>query len=114
MLDCISQVTMTKETLRIHEIDEDYVPLQYSTGSEWYPPTAWPKIQAAVQAAIEKGIPYDLESPFVTAKGKNIWVRVQGFPIVKDGKTTGLQGIFKDITDRKTKEIEDEDSRKEE
>lgn len=99
-------VHMTQQTQLLHEIDKDYKPPLYSTGSEWYPPEAWPQIQAAVQAAIEQGKSYDLESPFITAKGRKIWVRVQGFPIMKDGKVTLLRGTFQDITHRKQKEEE--------
>ena len=100
------RVNMSKETQRIHEIDENYVPPLYSTGSEWYPPESWPIVQAALQTAIELGKPYDLESKFITANGRTIWVRVQGFPIVVAGKVTHLQGTFQDITDRKEKELE--------
>lgn len=100
------KVHMSKQTQLLHEIDENYVPLAYSTGSEWYPPEVWPRIQAAVQGAIEHGKSYDLESPFITAKGRNIWVRVQGHPLMKDGKVTGLVGTFQDITERKLLEQE--------
>jgi PAS domain S-box-containing protein len=100
-LDLISgKVHLSKETQRIHEIDENFVPLAYSTGAEWYPPEAWPTVKAAVEAAIEKQKPYDLESPFITAKGRKIWVRVQGFPVVTAGKVTQIKGTFQDISER--------------
>jgi PAS domain S-box-containing protein len=100
------KVLLSLETQRLHEIDQDYVPLKYATGAEWYPPEAWPIIQSAVKKAIEEGISYDLESPFITAKGKNIWVRIQGFPVIKGNKVIGLQGTFQDITERKQLELE--------
>lgn len=100
------RVQMSNQTLKLHEIDSSYIPPLYSTGGEWYPPEAWPKVRAAVQAAIEQGKPYDLESPFITAKGKRIWVRVQGFPILKGDKVIGLRGTFQDITERKQAELE--------
>ncbi|MFZ4715236.1 MAG: ATP-binding protein [Bacteriovoracaceae bacterium] len=93
------QVNMTRQTQILHEIDSNYVPLLFSTGAEWYPPEAWPKVQDAVKAAIEQGKPYDLKSPFITAKGRNIWVRVQGFPIMKEGVVSLLRGTFQDITE---------------
>lgn len=68
---------------------------------EWYPPAAWPAVQSAVKAAIEQGKPYDLESPFITAKGRKIWVRVQGYPVKEGGKVTAIRGTFQDITERK-------------
>lgn len=100
------QVHMSKQTQLIHEIDENYAPPLYSTGGEWYPPEAWPTVQAAVYAAIHHKMPYDLESPFITAKGRKIWVRVQGFPVIDAGKVTRLQGTFQDITERRQAEIE--------
>lgn len=100
------QVYMTRQTQVIHEIDDCYVPPKYSTGGEWYPPEAWPTVQSAVQAAIEHGESYDLEVPFITAKGRRIWVRVQGFPIKEDGKVKLLRGTFQDITKQKIDEEE--------
>ena len=99
-----SEVTYSRETARIHEVDFPYVPPTLSQGNEYYGPEAWPMIQAAVQAAIDHGTPYDLESPFITAKGRHLWVRVQGFPELKDGRTIKLRGTMQDITERKATE----------
>ncbi len=57
-----------------------------------------------MKKALEHGIPYDLEAPFITAKKRRIWVRVQGFPVMLDGKVVKLQGTFQDISDRKRNE----------
>jgi PAS domain S-box-containing protein len=97
-------VTYSRETARIHEVEYPYVPPVLSQGDEYYPPEAWPIVRAAVQAAIEHGIPYDMESPFITAKGRHIWVRVQGLRVVRDGKPVKLRGTFQDITERKLAE----------
>jgi PAS domain S-box-containing protein len=94
------RVNLTEEAKRLHGIDENFQPLKYSTGAEWYPPEAWPTVQESVRQAIEEGIPYDLESPFITAKGEHIWVRVQGFPQFENGQIVKLQGTFQDITDQ--------------
>ena len=95
------QVTYTTEAIRIHEFDIPYVPPTLSEGNKFYPPKAWPIIEAAVQAAIEHGKAYDLESPFITAKGRHIWVRVQGNAVRENGKTVKLRGTIQDITERK-------------
>ena len=101
-----SRVTWSKETGRIHEVDDNYVAPKYDTGDQWYPPESWPTIKAAVETAIAEQKPYDLESKFITAKGRNIWVRVQGFPVVSEGKVIKLQGTFQDISERKQAELE--------
>ena len=99
-----TQVTYSRETARIHEVDFPYVPPKLSQGNEYYPPDVWPDVQAAVQAAIENGTAYDREWPFITAKGKRIWVRAQGFAVRENGKTIQLRGTFQDITERKQAE----------
>ncbi|MEI6750610.1 MAG: PAS domain S-box protein, partial [Bacteroidota bacterium] len=101
-----TQVTYSRETARIHEVDYPYVPPKLSQGNEYYPPDVWPDVQAAVQAAIENGTAYDREWPFITAKGKRIWVRAQGFAVMENGKTVQLRGTFQDITERKLAEAE--------
>ena len=97
-------VTYSKETARIHEVDYPFVPPKLSQGDEYYPPEAWPIVRHAVQNAIELGTPYDLELPFITAKGRHIWVRVQGFAVQVDGKTVKLRGTIQDISARKATE----------
>ncbi len=99
-----TEVTYSRETARIHEVDFPYVPPKLSQGNEYYSPEAWPMIQAAVQAAIDHGTPYDLESPFITAKGRHLWVRVQGFAEMQNGRTIRLHGTMQDITERKATE----------
>ena len=101
-----TQVTYSRETARIHEVDFPYVPPKLSQGNEYYPPDVWPDVQAAVQAAIENGTPYDREWPFITAKGKHIWVRAQCFAVRENGKTIQLRGTFQDITKRKQLEAD--------
>ena len=97
-------VTYSKETARIHEVDHPFVPPKLSQGDEYYPAEAWPVVRAAVQAAIEDGTPYDLETPFITAKGRHTWVRVQGVRMMHDGKAVKLRGTFQDISERKQAE----------
>ena len=41
---------------------------------------------AAVTAAIADGTPYDLELPFVSARGVRKWVRTIGQPVCADGR----------------------------
>lgn len=97
-------VTYSQETARIHELSYPCEPEPLSQGQNYYPPEAWLIIQSALKAAIEHGTAYDLESPFITAKGRHIWVRVQGFAVMEHGKTVKLRGTFQEITERKLAE----------
>jgi PAS domain S-box-containing protein len=90
-------------TRRILEVDPQ-VALPLDEAIDLYAPEARPVIQAAVQAGIERGTPWDLEMPMVTAKGRSIWVRAQGFAVMQDGKAIKLVGALHDITDRKRAE----------
>ncbi len=88
------------QTRRIHEVADDFVPT-VETGIEFYAPTARPLIEAAVKAALSCGTPWDLELPFVTATGRNIWVRAAGEVETENGRPRRLVGAFQDITERK-------------
>ena len=88
------------ETYRIHEVDPSLEP-NVEDAINFYAPDARSVITKAVAQAIEKGQSYDLELPFITAKGKSLWVRTLGQPEFCDGKCVRLLGAFQDITERK-------------
>ncbi len=95
--------TWTEEVYHIHELDTDYQPT-VEKGINFYAPEAVPIISKAVQRTIEYGEPYDLELPFITAKGNHLWVHAIGKAYRKDGKTIRVGGTFQDITERKQAE----------
>ncbi|MBM3175594.1 MAG: hypothetical protein FJZ93_07715, partial [Chloroflexi bacterium] len=90
----------TEEVYRIHEVDLDYQP-DMEKGISFYAPEAIPVISQAVQRAIEHGEPFDLELPFITAKGNHRWVHAIGRAYRKGGKIVKVGGVFQDITERK-------------
>jgi signal transduction histidine kinase/GAF domain-containing protein/ActR/RegA family two-component response regulator len=92
-------------TRRIHEVDDDYVP-DLVTAVEFYAPEARDTLQAAVNHGISNGEPWDLELPFVTAKGNPVWVRAVGRAVFVDGKVSKLVGSFQDVTERRAREEE--------
>ncbi|MGC2167040.1 MAG: ATP-binding protein [Gallionella sp.] len=90
----------TDEVYRIHEVDPNVSPA-LADGIKFYEPEARPVIQAAIEKAVADGTPWDLELPFITAKGKHLWVRALGSATLVDGKATRLMGAFQDITESK-------------
>ncbi len=96
--------TYSREIARLVEVDFTDLVSELSQAQQYYPPEAWLVLQAALEAAMAHGTPYDLELPLITAKGRHLWVRVQGFPVVEDGTVTKLRGTFQDITERKESE----------
>jgi PAS domain S-box-containing protein len=103
-VDIASQeVFWDAQTCRIHEVAEDYVP-DLAGAINFYAPDAQPIIEHAVAHSIETGEPWDLELPFITATGKEIWVRAIGRCIREDDKPVKLVGAFQEITLRKEHE----------
>ena len=94
----------TEEVFKLYEIPIG-TPPAVEEGILYYAPEARPIITAAVERAIGEGIPYDLELPFITAKGNARWVRTVGKADFVDGKATRLYGVIQDITERKQAEI---------
>lgn len=95
----------TTETCRILEVDSLETPTLNQAGwFEFYPEESRPLIEAAVRNAVENHIPFDLELPMITAKGRRIWVRDEGSVVTENGKAVMLHGAIQDITQRKIAE----------
>ena len=93
-------ILWSAQTRRIHEVAPDFVPT-LETAVGFYAPEAQRTIDLAVQRSIADGTPWDLELPFVTAKGRKIWVRAQGEAEFEGGAAVRLSGAFQDITERR-------------
>lgn len=95
----------TAETCAIHEVEPGFKPT-LENAIEFYAPDARPQIRNAVKRAINKGEPWDLKLPFITAKGRHIWVRAQGELEYQNDQPVRLVGAFQDITKEKQLEAE--------
>jgi diguanylate cyclase (GGDEF)-like protein/PAS domain S-box-containing protein len=96
-------VTWTSKTREIHEVGADFEPT-VEVALSFYAPDCRRQISDAVEKSIKQETPWDLELPFVTAKGRKIWVRTVGRPICENGRVKRLIGAFQDITERKIAE----------
>jgi len=94
-----SQPIWSDEVYRIHGVPIGQR-LDLERALDFYPPEALPIIRAALERAIVEGEQWDLELPFVNAKGERLWIRTVGRPEVLDGKTVRLWGTFQDLTAR--------------
>ncbi len=99
------KIYWSKVTRSIHEVPDDYEP-QLDQAINFYAPEARPVIEHAVQEGVSKGVPWDLELPLITAKGRRIWVRAVGEAEFADGQPVALVGAFQDITERRTRDDE--------
>ncbi|MEZ0232628.1 MAG: PAS domain S-box protein [Methylophilaceae bacterium] len=100
-----NELKWSKEIFCIHEIDSGEIP-PLEQAIHFYAPEAIPVINHAIQKTITDGTPWDLELPFITAKGRHIWVRTQGEVVLNQGKAVRLIGAFQDITERKKNELD--------
>jgi PAS domain S-box-containing protein len=89
---------MTREIL---EVEENYNPT-LTGGFEFYTLESKELIRKAVDKAIKKGEPFDLELLTTTAKGNERWIRCIGQPEMVDSICVRMYGSFQDIHDRKS------------
>jgi PAS domain S-box-containing protein len=88
----------TEEVARIHDLDPADK-TSVATGLHFYHGESRAKIEAALKAAVEHGVPYDLQLELVTAAGRHKWVRTIGHPIVENDKVVRVRGSFQDVTE---------------
>ncbi|AVR45109.1 hypothetical protein C7S20_07400 [Christiangramia fulva] len=94
---------MTRE---IHEVGEDYKP-HIDSGIDFYKEGKnRDRIKNAVSRAINENEAFDEELQIVTAKGRELWVRVIGEPVTEYGKCIRISGSFQDIDKIKRAELE--------
>jgi len=98
-----NEIIWTEELCRISEVPLNYRPTLQDR-INLYHPEYRETIRQAIQMAIAEAKPYDLELKYITAQGKQIWVRTICNPILKEGKVIKLAGTFQDITERKQAE----------
>jgi diguanylate cyclase (GGDEF)-like protein/PAS domain S-box-containing protein len=95
-----ARILWTRRTREIHEVDADFQPTLESALA-FYSPEARAVLEPAIAAAMEQGEGWDLELPFVTARGRRIWVRARGRVLIRSPELVRLAGTFEDITARR-------------
>lgn len=65
-----------------------------------YPPHARAIVTEALNRTLETGEPFEFETDFITADGRQRRVRSAGEAELIDGKVHSLVGVFQDMTDR--------------
>ncbi|HEU0136061.1 MAG TPA: PAS domain S-box protein, partial [Flavobacterium sp.] len=98
------EVDLIHETLywsdlskEIHEVPEDYIPIIENALQFYKAGINRDIITKAVNDAIAYGHDWDLELEFVTASGREMWVRSIGQVEVVNGKNTRIYGSIQDI-----------------
>ena len=92
--------TWTRQTYRIHEVDESEAPTLELVDS-MVSTEVREILHKTSLAALERGEGYDIELPLVTPRGRSIWIRTVGAVEFEDGKPARIVGAIQDITERK-------------
>jgi PAS domain S-box-containing protein len=98
------KVYWSEVTRQIHEVTEGFNP-SLQEGINFYEEKSRAQIEIAVNNAIEKGTPFDIELQIITAKGKLLWVRAMGEAEFENEKCKRLYGSFLDIDELKKHQI---------
>ena len=85
------------EFMLIHEL-EPGARMTVKEAISFYAPDAQAVFNAAVSAALKEALPWDLELPLITAKGRHVWVRTQGRPVLEGNRVVAIGGALQDIT----------------
>jgi diguanylate cyclase (GGDEF)-like protein/PAS domain S-box-containing protein len=93
-----NEIYWSREVRRIHEVDDDYVPL-FSEAVAFYPEQVRETLTKGLETCVATKEPWESELPFITATGKARWVRVFASPVEEDGTVTKLVGALQDVTD---------------
>lgn len=100
------KVRLSEEAISIHEEAADFEPIA-EQAILYYVPEYQKIIRKSVEDCIEKGISFDEELEFITAKGRRIWVRSIGQAVRDtDGNIVRIEGAIINIDHIKREEIE--------
>ncbi|MFT7035803.1 MAG: PAS domain S-box-containing protein [Cyclobacteriaceae bacterium] len=97
------EVFWTPEVYHIHQLSVG-TPIKLEDAINFYHPDYKAEVADTVEQAFEKKKSWDRQWKIITGKNKTLWVRVVGKPIVENGKTIKLQGVFMDINKMKSVE----------
>lgn len=96
----------SKETYRIHEVQESSFHPTIKGAINFYTSNSKPIIEKAVNDAIKNNKPFDLELEIITAKKNHRWVHALGKAILGPNGSKKISGTFQDITEKRTAEEE--------
>lgn len=94
------RVIWSEAARRIHEVDSSFVPTMEGL-LDFYPGEARGLVTEALEQALVAGRGFDLELPFVTARGRNLWVRAVGSAEHEDAEVVRVVVAIQDITERR-------------
>ena len=98
------ELTVTDEGYRLQDVQPDR-DANFLRALERVHPEDRPRVEDAVDRAIEEGEPFDVELRLTTAEGRHRWNQVIGEPVREDGEVVAVRGSLQDVTERKEREL---------
>jgi len=96
---------LSEMACRIHDLPPGTKPDE-TTWAKFYPPESLRTVRRSMTEAFELGKPFDYIVPFVTAAGRQRWIRSIGEPQMLNGKCVRIVGAIQDVTQQKHVETE--------
>jgi len=91
------EMRWTDEMYRIFGLDKGLVP-PLDQALLQYPLEAREQLGSALEACLKEARPYNLELPFLDARGRSRWTRSVGHAEVKNGTVVRVNGTLQDVT----------------
>jgi diguanylate cyclase (GGDEF)-like protein/PAS domain S-box-containing protein len=92
-------------TRALHEVPDGYVPT-IESALAFYPPEGRERLREQLKRSVRDGGGWDLDLPFVTARGRPLIVRVRGRAAPGPHGPAVLYGTIEDVTERAAREKE--------
>jgi PAS domain S-box-containing protein len=89
---------------QIFEAPSDFAPTGTNT-APLFARDALPVVEACIERAVSNAESFDIELPAHTLRGRPIWIRVIGRPVIENGRVSRIAGVVQDVTERKSREM---------
>ena len=89
------------QTYRIHDMAPGGPRPRLEDGLGFFPDESRAVLEPAVRALMDRGVGYELELAFLTAKRRRRWVRVNAVGETRDGQVIRVHGSIEDVTERR-------------
>lgn len=101
------EIRWSRLTRALHELETEETPA-VEEALTFYPEPGRSRLRAALERSQRDGSPWDLDLPFVTARGRERIVRVHGRVVRRGDRPVALYGTIEDITERVAEQREHE------
>ncbi len=100
------RLRFTREAFRLHDLDPDAGPPELAAILACYSPADRERLRAAADAALQEGLPFEIDVPLELADGRTRYLRIHGRSTcpAADDDVERLYGTVQDITAQRSLE----------